>query len=86
MVRLVIAENRLREVEMETPIHELVTEKREQSMRSLARLDQTVGVLASLGVYLSVEDVNLNMVKVFTDDYDCKQRTIHTGTTSPGPN
>ena len=41
-----------------------------------ARVDKSVGVFVILGVYLSVEDVNLKIVKVLTADYGLEQRTI----------
>ena len=55
--------------------NEMVMEK-EEPMRFFARVDKILGVLGSLGVYLPVEDVNLKIVEVLTDDYEFEQRTI----------
>ena len=51
-------------------------EKKEEPMRFFARVDKIVGVLGSLGVYLPVEDVNLKVAEVLSDDYEFEQRTI----------
>ena len=53
-----------------------VMEKKEAPMIFFARVDKSVGVFVILGVYLSVEDVNLKIVKVLTADYGLEQRTI----------
>ena len=45
-------------------------------MRFFARVDKIVGVLGYLGVYVLVEDMNLNIIEVLTDDYEFEQRTI----------
>ena len=55
---------------------DLVMEKKEAPMIFFARVDKSVGVLVILGVYLSVEDVNLKIVKMLTADYELEQRTI----------
>ena len=60
--------------------NELVMEKKEEPMKFFARVDKVVGVLGSLGAHMPVEDVNLKIVEVLTDDYEFEQRT-----TSPGP-
>ena len=50
--------------------NELVIEKKEKAMRFLARVNKIAGVLGSLGVHLSVEDVNVKNVEVLTADYE----------------
>ena len=55
--------------------NELVIEK-EEMMRVFTRVDKIVGGLVSLGVCLPVEDVNLKIVAVLTDDYEFEQPTI----------
>ena len=56
--------------------NELVMEKKEEPMRFFARVDKVVGVLGSLGVHMPVEDANLKIVEVLTDEYEFEQRTI----------
>ena len=56
--------------------NELVMEKKEEPIRFFTRVDKIVDVLGSLGVYLPVEDVNLKIVEVLTDDYEFEQRMI----------
>ena len=51
-------------------------EKKEEPIRFFTRVDKIVDVLGSLGVYLPVEDVNLKIVEVLTDDYEFEQRMI----------
>ena len=56
--------------------NELAMEKKEEPMKFFARVDKVVGVLGSLGAHMPVEDVNLKIVEVLTDDYEFEQRTI----------
>ena len=77
-MRLVLAENPLRvRSRKETPIQptghgeEGGTDDIFRAYRQDCR-----GVLGSPGVHLPVEDVNLKIVEVLTDDYEFEQRTI----------
>ena len=45
-------------------------------MKFFGRVDKIVGILTSLGVPKSVDDVNGKLVKVLTDDYEIQQRTL----------
>ena len=51
-------------------------ENNEDTMKLFALVDKIVGVLESLGVHLSVDDVNLKIVEALTTDYEFEQRTI----------
>ena len=61
---------------METPIQRTGHGEEGGTEGFFARVDEIVGVLGSLGVYLPVEDVNLKIVEVLADDYEFEQRTI----------
>ena len=54
----------------------LEMEKNEDPKKFFARVGKITGVLASLGVQLPVEDVNLKIVEALTTDYEFEQRTI----------
>ena len=45
-------------------------------MKLFARVDKIVGVLGHMGALLPVENVNLEIAKVLTTDYEFKQRTV----------
>ena len=65
VVRLVLAENPLREVEMETPIQRTGHAEEggtDEILRPCRQDCQIFGVLGSLGVHLPVEDANLKIV------------------------
>ena len=51
-------------------------EKGEEPMKFFGRVDKIVGILTSLGVPKSVDDVNRKLVRVLTDDYEIEQRTL----------
>ena len=51
-------------------------EKGEERMKFSSRVDKIVGILASLGVQLSLGDVNRKLVRVRTSDYEMEQRTL----------
>ena len=51
-------------------------ENGEEPMKFFSRVDKIVGTLSSLGVQKSVGDVNRELERVLTNDYEMEQRTL----------
>ena len=51
-------------------------EKGEEPMKYFSRVDEIVGVLASLGVVTSVADVSRKIIVTLTSNYEIEGRTI----------
>ena len=75
-MRLVLAENPLREVEMEAPFLRLGDGEEGGTDEVFCERRQDRGYARILGVHVPVEDVNLKIVEVLTGDSEIEHRTI----------
>ena len=64
------------QVKWSDALDDVQMEKDEEPMRFFSRVDKVVGIQASLRVQKSIGDVNRQLVRVLTSDYEMKQRSL----------